>query len=579
MTNRRDKRRSSPGRDAALRTLGELVASANTPLVRADVQGRDGDNLLVAVRLSTKDIEVVSGGLHISSEHEDVVLAIPAGFPWVLPTVTVEHTRFVGAAHVLQGYRLCVYLDPSQEWHPSLGIAGFLTGLWQWFADAAGGKFDPSRALFHPVGGVIHRTPGAPTIVVREALGLDGSTFAMRWLRPRTPSRLDLTASPGEGHLESLIVGVPAPLRYGAGMTVGQLAQAIAGLGFPRVDDFLGALAVRAARNAPGSPLYFVLAVPAPRQRGPEDLHLIAGRLPVSVADRLRTVVQEQGPIPSISTADVQANTPIEWCALSEERGAVTTRRDIRRPINAFLGADICLWGCGGLGSWIGEFLARAGASRIMLSDPGDVTGGLLVRQNFQELDIGRRKGEALALRLSALRDDLDVEVVPAGMAAALATGSLPDCDLLIDATVNSSVAAAIGSVWHASAHTPLVATVATDRATATLGLLSLTRPTAGPTPEELDRRVGEIVLADPTREGFHTLWARQGSSDEILPAPGCSVPTFHGSAADVAGVAASLVSLLGPHLRLDIAGCHLIALPHGAGASSRRCHEWIEIP
>ncbi len=190
---------------------------------------------------------------------------------------------------------------------------------------------------------------------------------------------------------------------------------------------------------------------------------------------------------------------------------------------------------------WDGEELLRAGVARITLSDPGEVTGGLLVRQNFQELDIGMRKADALARRLQAVSDDLRVEVDPAGMAAALRTGTLPTADVLVDATVSNSVGAALGSVWESSGGGSLVATVATDRATATLRYLSVTRPPGGPTPEDL-------------------------------------VPTFHGSAADLAGIAASLVSLLGPHLESDVVGCHLISLPHGADASSRPCHEWIDI-
>jgi hypothetical protein len=201
-----------------------------------------------------------------------------------------------------------------------------------------------------------------------------------------------------------------------------------------------------------------------------------------------------------------------------------------------------------------------------------------MVRQKFQELDIGVRKDEALARRLSSLRDDLRVEVGQASMATALGTGDLPGSDVLIDATVNNSVAAAIGFVWHSSANTPLVATVATDRATATLGLLAVTRPAGGLPPEELDRRLADVVLPDPGLEAFHVFWEDQGSSDELLPAPGCSVPTFHGSAADVAGVAASVVSLLAPHIGLDVTGGHLVALPHGAGASSGRCREWIGV-
>ena len=76
------------------------------------------------------------------------------------------------------------------------------------------------------------------------------------------------------------------------------------------------------------------------------------------------------------------------------------------------------MWGCGGLGSWIAEFVARAGAAHITVCDPEVITGGLLVRQNYVEKDIRRSKADALAARLRALRDDLTVTV---------AEGLLPD--------------------------------------------------------------------------------------------------------------------------------------------------------
>jgi hypothetical protein len=576
MTKRRRKPRLSTGQADAVRRLKELATAGSTPLVQIEVRGWEERDLVVALRLSTKDIEVAARGLPISPDHEDVVLAVPPLFPWVLPEVRVEHTRFVGKAHVLQGTRLCVYLDPSQEWHPSHGIEGFLNALWKWFVDAAAGRFDASRALFHPVGGVLHRTPGTPTIVVREPLGIEGSKLAVRWMRPRSNHRLDLVGSTGEGYFESLLVALPGPLAYGAGMTLGQLCQAITILGFPSVDDFLGALAIRAARNPPGTHLYFVLAVPSPQRRTPEDVHLLAGRLPPEVGDALRAAVRQAGPVSSISTADVPTEVNIEWCRVSEEREAVTTRRDVRRPVAALLGAEVALWGCGGLGSWIGEFLARAGVARVTVTDPGEVTGGLLVRQNFAELDIGTRKDEALAKRLRSLRHDLLVEVDRSGVASVLSAGRLPSCDLLIDATVSNSVGAAVAAVWETSASRPLVVTVATDRATSTLGYLSLTRAPDGPTPQDLDRRLGEIVLPDSRRELFHAFWETRGESEEVLPAPGCSVPTFHGSAADLAAVAASLVSLVGRHLESDVVGCHLLSLPYGDGTSEP--HEWIGV-
>lgn len=129
------------------------------------------------------------------------------------------------------------------------------------------------------------------------------------------------------------------------------------------------------------------------------------------------------------------------------------------------------VWGCGGLRSWIAEFLARAGSARLSLCDRlTPIGGGLLVRQDFVELDVGRTKAEAVASRVEAIRDDLEVEVVD----GLIATRKLPRCDVLIDATVNRSVADLIEALWDRSDQTRLVARVFVDRPTCTLGALKV---------------------------------------------------------------------------------------------------------
>jgi hypothetical protein len=57
------------------------------------------------------------------------------------------------------------------------------------------------------------------------------------------------------------------------------------------------------------------------------------------------------------------------------------------------------------------------------------------------------------------------------------------------------------------------------------------------------------------------------------VPALGCSTPTFHGSAADVASLAGSLVSLLAGHIGVDVSGTHLIEASHARGPDGGAHH------
>jgi len=140
--------------------------------------------------------------------------------------------------------------------------------------------------------------------------------------------------------------------------------------------------------------------------------------------------------------------------------------------------------------------------------------------------------------------------------------------DLILDATVSNSVTTYLDALVAASERKPLIAQVATDVGSGTLGIANICAPDATFTPSEIDWQAGSSVLADGELELYHPLWQEAADGDELIPTRGCSVPTFHGSAADLAAVAATLASLVGAHLQQAEAvtsGTHLIALPHAA--------------
>nr|WP_240948674.1 ThiF family adenylyltransferase [Microbacterium sp. CFH 90308] len=299
-----------------------------------------------------------------------------------------------------------------------------------------------------------------------------------------------------------------------------------------------------AKRNPENSPQPFILRVPHPAGGAP---HILVGALPVAAADALRSGADPRDP-------------EIEWWRVSDERPSVTTRRDSARPTAAFAGRTVLLLGCGGLGSWIAEFIARAGVKRIVLSDPAVISGGLLVRQNYAEGDVGATKQSALVSRLRAIRDDLDVE-----MLADSESLELKDIDLIIDATVNLANSQALAAVSKST----LVAQVAVDPRTASMGMVLMKPARSTSSMSELDVMAGRIVLDDPTLEDYHSMWSA-GTHGFLIPTRGCSIPTFHGSASDVAAAAGVMVSLLGAQLLSPATGVHLFTLPHAGSRESK---------
>ncbi|KLL09645.1 hypothetical protein FrCorBMG51_23565, partial [Protofrankia coriariae] len=305
------------------------------------------------IRLRTADLPRAPHGLPLH-EYEEFLLGIGPIRP-VPPCVEVDHDRFIGYPHVLEGRRLCIYLDPAREWNPQRGFAGAIDRLHDWLADAAAARFNPDAALHHAVGGILHRTPGTPTIVVRES----GTPAKARpaFLTVRSPHRYDLHYDGGHpDQHRTVLFQVAGPLPLGAGTRLSDLLTRLDTASAPgapvtprprpQAEAFLAALAAAAIRNPARTPQMFILAVPHPTGGPP---HLLAGRVPATTADELRRLVrQRRDPMIRIDTEALDIQTPVEWCTVSDERDSVTTRRDTSRPTSAYLGKTIHIWGCGG---------------------------------------------------------------------------------------------------------------------------------------------------------------------------------------------------------------------------------------
>jgi molybdopterin/thiamine biosynthesis adenylyltransferase len=226
------------------------------------------------------------------------------------------------------------------------------------------------------------------------------------------------------------------------------------------------------------------------------------------------------------------------------------------------MGKRIELWGCGALGSWIAEQVARAGAAAITLRDPGYVSHGILVRQNYDESDVGAPKVHGLAKRIAAIVDN--IEVTPAHGPAQLAFASETAPDLIIDCTVNTAVAAALNERQRDGRVTCPVLQLATDHATATLAVLTITSGTTSTTTNDIDKRLQATAHNDTRLEPFRTFWDTD-DHPTLTPTLGCSVPTFRGSAADAMAVAATAVSLSGHALTRSVACGYLYAAAHSS--------------
>lgn len=100
----------------------------------------------------------------------------------------------------------------------------------------------------------------------------------------------------------------------------------------------------------------------------------------------------------------------------------------------------VAVIGCGGLGGYLIEYLARIGFGTIRTVD-GDVFEETnLNRQLLSEPSvIGRSKAEAAAARIRAVNPEIVVEAIPCFLNKANAAALISGCDAVLDALDNIS--------------------------------------------------------------------------------------------------------------------------------------------
>lgn len=512
---------------------------------------------------------------------------------------------------------------------------GVLNRLWRWLIKAAEGTFDPDAALYHAVGGLPHLSRASLTVkpIVVRNLPTPQGRVANAWLRHRSDWCLELDNASDDTDAENPIepdpakIGLRIPLFYperdlpfGAGRDylielttridyvpeapaqlcrhqkpvrlrhVGIIDAArfrphkscgpacppnpITVVARPRnastspATAMLTALTAAASRQPDGSPQILLIAVPHP-QGGPR--HLIACYFEPALTDHLRHLLRTRStPLISFERAALDRSTPLKWCFVSDERPEVTTRRDTTRPVNAYNGKTVVVWGVGGIGSWVAEYVVRAGAKRVIVCDNGLVTGGLLVRQNYTDQDIGTSKADRLQARLASLTDTGHIESRHQVSDSDLHGLSIT-ADVIIDATISKVVTKRLDRITQNPRRTAVIVQIATDTRTGTLGLAIVHGRGNTSSLTETDRKTGAVVLDDPTLEPYQVFWRDPDPGDEFVPTRGCSIPTFHGSAADLAGIAASLTTVVAPHLSDGSSGTYLLALPHSGVSPAYR--------
>lgn len=528
------------------------------------------------------------GGVRLK-RREWFTVAVPADFPYQLPAVVTRHNRFAGMPHVQWSRWLCLYQAPATEWNVNDGMFGYIGRLDIWLDHAAAGQLNPSGEALHPP--IAYPSSGPLRLVIprRDAPPVSTDNWiGFAELLCVSDTRADISGWVPLEDVNSTPPLAPAFLisevmPYEFPQKMDDLFSELERRGVP-VSLLIAVLRCAVLLNDETDPLYVVLGTP---MRGvaasaERKFHLAAWRVDPLTVRGLRLSLNQFDSDPRIQQIGEEVErivldwlkvANVDWCLVREDRPEIVIARDHDSAMAWFKGKAISLWGCGALGSHVAEFLARAGARRLVLHDSGVVTPGILTRQLFSDGDIGRYKVSALSARLKAIRPGIEIEEHPGN----LLTGPLSvedwtdSADVVIETTAAGTVMTKIEAVRRENRpNCPFVSMALGHLAQNAMLLIAAAEHSGGPL--DIDRKLRQECYRRPElREFSEEFWPQEPRSDIFQPEPGCSDPTFIGSCADVAALAAALLNLTAMELNSQSAPAvaHLLAQHSGLGSDS----------
>lgn len=308
-----------------------------------------------------------------------------------------------------------------------------------------------------------------------------------------------------------------------------------------------------------GAPLFSAVLVGTPSRRVEGDrrlAHLAAWKLDALSARVTDLFTQIRDLHASEAKAELQVevhdlafelfdSSSIAWMRVMETRPEVTRRRDQETPASWLRGKRILVLGSGALGAPVSEFCVRAGVQELTIADQAVVNPGILVRQPYTDDDIGLGKARALAQRLSTIRPDLEVTPSPGNVRAEFFAPDhdLSAYDLVIDATADASVRSTIELARKDTAVRPPLITMVVGH-DADRGLVTTNLPGATGAAADTFRKVSLLTAskaADWVDVG-DALFPATPRTELFFPEPGCSSPTFVGSAAQTTALAGMML-------------------------------------
>jgi proteasome lid subunit RPN8/RPN11 len=581
----------SAGQRQALDELTHIETCGGPAVVHVDGITASGE-LPVDVVFDCASVTTADNGLRLR-RWERLRVFIPPRFPFDLPRVETPHARWAKTAHVQFGSHVCLYRSKSVEWNPSDGMFGFVERVIWWLERAAAGQLDAVGEPMHPPvaydlvggGGALVVRASAPRVAAGDApwLGIailrrTGESFSdvVGWHRLGEGGLSDAVRAVGGAPVPvfcAAAVVLPDPIGFEFPFGAAALTRALARQGLSQ-RMLLGLVGLSAIVNDTQQryppvgpaltepfPLYALIGTPSRGIVGSETVtHLAAWRLPGDATPLLTAVTDQIAESSDDAEAEAAGEavlakargwvdeTRVHWTTVYEMRPEATIRRDDGSTSSWLAGRQVLVLGAGALGAPITEACVRAGAAQVVVADSGYVHPGILVRQPYDEADIGKAKATVLAERLSRIRSNLDVTPHVGDVTNTLfgPTSGIPACDLIIDATADRIVRHVVETCrrvhrldWPAQ----IAVMIGHD---ARRGVAAVSLPGTSGGALDVLRRLGLTARADVSgrlADVVDDFYPDPARHDLFQPEPGCSDATFRGGAADVGALAGELLA------------------------------------
>lgn len=573
----------SAGQQQAIESIRAIARRSRGALtVDAIPQQPSYGVLEMRIWLSAASLPHAGPGLQLRP-WEPIDISIPEDFPDSPPVAAAGHADFDDLPHVAHGSGFCIRISPN-NWHPGFGMNGFLQEVIATYRHISLGTLQGNLLPWHPP----PADPRVVCVVVQADLPPSQRATAnslVRWAGAVTvsPDRVDVIdwldfpkdTAQDEEQLTKELSSALTQLQH-----KDDRAFLVPALVLPRATAFEYSYYLAALLDLAGDtrianryltnigqinrinrellsqeenrdnlpPGILLLRAPADTTLSSSDVaaHFAAGILAPDDAQLAESLLDED--IDDATWRQMSANlldSDVFWAQVYDNRAEVRMRRADGRPTGKLAEAKVVVLGCGALGAQIAEHCVRAGVDQLHLIDSADVNPGILVRQPYEDTDIGQPKAEALAGRLSRIRPAVAVTASVADVLSLDLPGGeeLGSPDLIIDATASRAVATKIErSRRGAQDAWPTLVTVGISQR-ATAGIAAVTPRGFAGSGVDLLRKLGLEASRDQELADIHDAFFPLPANRTLFhPEPGCSDATFIGSATDVGALAAQLL-------------------------------------